>query len=93
FDELRTLECSEYTLASSVVCRAFLENIYSLAYEKFYGNYPEGMAEHVVMEKIINKIEEDKNSLTKKEKKALEALKRVKTDTTNPLSPKTLGAN
>lgn len=93
FDELRTLECSEYTLASSVVCRAFLENIYSLTYEKIHGNYPEGMAEHVVMEKIINKIEEDKSSLTKNEKKALEALKRVKTDTTNPLSPKTLGAN
>ncbi|EPW1514252.1 hypothetical protein ACVVJ5_003151 [Salmonella enterica subsp. diarizonae serovar 48:r:z] len=93
FDELRSLECSEYTLASSVVCRAFLENIYSLTYEKFYGNYPEGMAEHVIMEKIINKMEEDKNSLTKNQKKALEALKRVKTDTTNPLSPKTLGAN
>ncbi|WP_181458320.1 MULTISPECIES: hypothetical protein [Lonsdalea] len=93
FDELRSLECSEYTLASSVVCRTFMENIYALTYEKIYGNYPEGMAEHVVMEKIINKIEEDKSNLTKNEKKALEALKRVKTDTTNPLSPKTLGAN
>ncbi|ULH11547.1 hypothetical protein MF265_01755 [Serratia marcescens] len=93
FDELRTLDCSEYTLASSVVCRAFLENIYSLTYEKLYGNYPEGMLEHIVMEKIINKIESVKSILTKNEKKALEALKRVKTDTTNPLSPKTLGAN
>ncbi|ELO0596780.1 hypothetical protein QY625_005176 [Salmonella enterica] len=93
FDELRTLECSEYTLASSVVCRAFLENIYALTYERLYGNYPEGMPEHIVMEKIITKIESEKSSLTKHEKKALEALKRVKTDTTNPLSPKTLGAN
>lgn len=93
FDELRALECSEYTLASSVVCRAFLENIYSLTYEKLYGNYPEGMPEHIVMEKIINRIESVKSILTKNEKKALEALKRVKTETTNPLSPKTLGAN
>ncbi|MEH5526317.1 hypothetical protein PO604_24175 [Raoultella planticola] len=93
FDELRTLECSEYTLASAVVCRAFLENVYCLMYEKLYGNYPEKMAEHVVMEKIIRKIEEDKKQLNKNEKKALEALKRVQTDTTNPLSPKTLGAN
>ncbi|HFW4212126.1 TPA: hypothetical protein ACIBOM_005317, partial [Salmonella enterica subsp. enterica serovar Reading] len=51
------------------------------------------MPEHIVMEKIITKIESEKSSLTKHEKKALEALKRVKTDTTNPLSPKTLGAN
>ncbi|MFP2515874.1 hypothetical protein [Buttiauxella agrestis] len=92
FDELRDINCDDYTLASSLVCRAFLENIYSRFYEKAYGNHPSGMQTHNVLDKVIKKIEEDKDALSKLQLNALGALRRVQNNENNVLSPRTLGA-
>ncbi|WP_256852172.1 hypothetical protein [Pantoea sp. Fr+CA_20] len=92
YDELRTLNCDEYTLASALVCRAFLENVYGRFYEKTYGNHPNGMQTHSVLDKVIKKLEENKDEFTKIESNALGALRRVQNNENNVLSPKTLGA-
>ena len=92
YDELRTLNCDEYTLASALVCRAFLENVYGRFYEKTYGNHPSGMQTHSVLDKVIKKLEENKGEFSKIESNALGALRRVQNNENNILSPKTLGA-
>ena len=92
FDELRKIDCDDYTLASALVCRALLENIYSRYYEKEFGNHPEGMLTHSVLDKVIKSIEVKKATLTKLEKNALGALRRVQNNENNVLSPRTLGA-
>lgn len=94
FDELKNVNCNEFTLASSLVCRAFLENLYSLYYEKLFGNFPDKMLTHLVLDKILKSFESDeiKGTLTKKEKSASGALRRVQTNESNVLSPRTLGA-
>jgi len=92
FQELKTIEVDNQTLAVSLLCRAFLENLYSEFYEKVGGSHLTDKT-HVVMNKVINLIELDKQNLTKAEKSALGALKRVQSNENNVLSPRTLGAN
>jgi hypothetical protein len=92
FEELRTIEVDKQTLAVALLCRAFLENLYSLFYEKVGGYYDKKEKAHLLMEKVIKLIEADSNK-SKAETNALGALKRVQANEGNVLSPRTLGAN
>lgn len=92
FQELKTIEIDDKTLAVSLVTRAFLEKIYNLFYEAVEGNHLTGMQTHQVISKVISLIEKD-NELVKKEKEALGALRAVASNKNNVLSPQTLGAN
>lgn len=91
FQEMKEIEIDQHTLSVALLSRAFLENLYSIFHEKVLGNYIKAQT-HIVMNKIITHIEQDK-SLTKSERQALGALKRVQANENNVLSPKTLGAN
>lgn len=91
FEELKSIEVDNQTLAVALLCRAFLENLYSLFHEKVDGHYG-GDKTHIVMEKVIRLIEADSH-LSKTELNALGALKRVQANQNNVLAPKTLGAN
>lgn len=91
FEELKSIEVDTQTLAVALLCRAFLENLYSLFHEKVDGHYG-GDKTHIVMEKVIKLMEADSH-LSKTELNALGALKRVQANQHNVLSPKTLGAN
>lgn len=91
FEELKNIEVDDHPLAVALVTRAFLENLYILFHEKVTGSY-QAQQTHILMEKVIKEIELD-SSLTRAEKNALAALKRVKANDLNVLSPKTLGAN
>jgi len=93
FQELRAIEVDNHTLAVALLCRAFLENLYSLFNEKITGKYDSKDKANFVLEKVIQLIEKDKNNLSKNESNALGALKRVQANERNVLSPKTLGAN
>ena len=88
---MKEIEVDQHTLSVALLSRAFLENLYSIFHEKVLGNYIKAQT-HIVMNKIIPHIEQDKN-LTKSERQALGALKRVQANENNVLSPKTLGAN
>tara|TARA_B110000902_G_scaffold180710_1_gene204699 strand:- start:1703 stop:3103 length:1401 start_codon:yes stop_codon:yes gene_type:complete len=91
FQEMKTIEVNEKPLAVSQITRAFLENLYSLFYEVVTGSFS-SMKTHILIGKVIDEIEKDQN-LTKAEKGGIGALKRVQSNESNALSPKTLGAN
>lgn len=91
FQEMREIDVDDKPLAVSQVVRAFLENLYILFYERITGSYSHQRI-HVLLGNVITEV--GKNSdLTKSEKNALGALKRVQSNENNVLSPKTLGAN
>jgi hypothetical protein len=93
FDELRTLDAETYALASSFLCRAFLENIYDLFYEKLYTKPPPEKT-HLVMLEIIKKIEPGKSTLLSvSERKAFGFFKKLPTGEKYELNPSNLGAN
>lgn len=94
FGELKEIPVQGTPLAAAMVCRAFLENLYWLFYEKkCEGNTANpSQKTHVLLEKVIELIKRDK-ALSRAEKKALSALKRVQANETNVLSAQTLGAN
>lgn len=91
FEEMRTIEVGECPLAVSQVARAFLENLYILFHERVTGSYTQQQT-HILIDKIIKEIGLD-STLSKSERNALGALKRVQSNELNVLSPKTLGAN
>lgn len=91
FEEMRKIEVTECPLAVSQVTRAFLENLYILFHESVTGSYTQQQT-HSLMDKIIKEIGLD-STLSKSEKNALAALRRVQSNELNVLSPKTLGAN
>ncbi|MGX9523129.1 hypothetical protein ACWX0P_30920 [Vibrio mediterranei] len=91
FEEMRKIEIAECPLAVSQVTRAFLENLYILFHESVTGSYTQQQT-HSLMDKIIKEISLD-STLSKSEKNALAALRRVQSNELNVLSPKTLGAN
>ena len=91
FEEIKKINIEETPLAVSLNTRAFLENLYALFHEKLNGNYIQEKT-HIVLDKVIRLIEQDKFPLTQKQKNALGALKRVQSNKNNALSPKTLGA-
>ena len=92
FQELISIEVDEYPLAVGLVMRAFLENIYLLFYEKSEGVDITKTKTHNVIQKVIDIIQED-SQLSKTEKNALAGLRRLGSDSTNALSPSTLGIN
>lgn len=91
FEEMRALKVDETPLAVAVVTRAFLENLYELYHEKARGYYKHFEKTHVLLDEVIKLLEEE--SLSKQEKNALQALRRVKSNDTHAFSPKNLGAN
>jgi len=91
YGELRNILITENTLSIALLTRAFLENLFILFHEEVTGSYQK-MQTHVLMQKVINEIGQD-STLTKREKDALAALRRVQSNELNVLSPKTLGAN
>lgn len=91
FEEMKTIEVDEKTLAVALVSRAFLENLYILFNEKITGSH-QAQQTHILIGKVIKEIELD-SALSKVEKNAVAALKRVQSNELNVLSPKTLGAN
>jgi len=90
YQELKEVNIDEHTLASTLVLRVFLENLYERYHMKIQGNHTE-MDTNKRLTKIIAIIESDE-SLVKAQKNALAALRRV-LSTGHILSPKTLGAN
>ena len=92
--ELKEIPVQKSTLAAAMVCRVFLERIYLLFYEKALDGKPVNIPSktHLLLEEVIKQIEKDK-SLSRSQKEALGALKRVQANQNNVLSPKTLGAN
>jgi hypothetical protein len=91
FEEMKTIEVDVKTLSVALITRAFLENLYILFHEKVTGSY-QTQPTHILIGKVIKEIELD-STLTKVEKNAIAALKRVQSNELNVLSPKTLGAN
>lgn len=91
FEELKTLQVDHHPLAVSLLTRAFLENVYAEYIEKVMGENS-NMSTHIVLDKIIKNIEAQSN-LTKQEKSALTAIKKVQSNTENILNPRSLGAN
>lgn len=91
FNEMKSIEIDENPLAVSLITRAFLENLYVLFNEKVTGSHTQQQT-HVQMDKAIKEIELD-SALSKVERNALGALRRVQSNENNVLSPKTLGAN
>lgn len=88
--EIKNINIDEKPLAVAVLARVFLENIYSMFYEKHNG-YAE-LETHIFIERICKIIDKD-TSLTKKEKNALAALRKVGSQVNNSLNPKSLGAH
>lgn len=96
FGELKRISVQDFPLSVALVCRAFLESLYVLFYEKKTRSSvnTKTTKAHVILEKVIKSIEEDSNStLSSSQSKALGALNRVKSNENNVLSAKTLGAN
>jgi hypothetical protein len=91
FQEMKTIEIDDKPLAVSQITRAFLENLYILFHETVTGSYSTQKT-HILIGKVVNEIELNPD-LTKAEKDAVGALKRVQSNEHNALSPKTLGAN
>ena len=89
--ELNSIEVDKYPLAAAMVCRAFLERVYRSYHQEFLNN-PGNKKAHVIMSAVTGHIKDNEN-LVPEEKAALEALKRVSSEHTNVLSPKSLGAN
>ena len=89
--ELNSIEVDKYPLAAAMVCRAFLERVYRSYHQKIISD-PGNKKAHVIMSAVAKNIEENED-LVSDEKSALAALKRVSSDETNVLSPKSLGAN
>ena len=89
--ELNSIEVDKYPLAAAMVCRAFLERIYR-SYHQTNICDPGNKKAHVIMSAVTGNIKDNEN-LVPEEKAALDALKRVSSDDTNVLSPKSLGAN
>ena len=92
--ELKEISVQDFPLAIAMVCRVFLERLYLLFYEKeIIGKSVKNPPKtHVILEKVIGQIKLDEK-LSRPEKEALGALKRVQANENNVLSPKTLGAN
>ncbi len=92
--ELKKIAVRDFPLAAAMVCRVFLERVYLLFYEKALSGKPVNIPSktHLLLEEVIKQIEKDK-TLSRPQKEALGALKRVQANQTNVLSPKTLGAN
>ena len=90
FREIKRIEVDEMPLSVAMLARVFLENIYSMYYEKNHG-YAE-MQTHQFIEKIAKIIQKDEN-LSKPEKNALKALKAIGSSEDNQLNPKSLGAS
>ncbi|MBU3059538.1 hypothetical protein [Pseudomonas indica] len=92
FDEACKIDCDVFPLGAVLLTRVFLENVYWRVQEKLTGTFPRDTDKvHLILEKIIPLIEQDVG-LSKKEKNALGALKRVKSNENEVFSPKTLGA-
>lgn len=95
FDELRSeplIGDTPKPLAASLLCRAFLENLYQLYLEKLTGTHKEQKT-HQLMLAIIEHLEKEKTNLTQPEKNALAAFKRIPSSESHCFSPKVLGAN
>ncbi|MEG3753121.1 hypothetical protein [Psychromonas arctica] len=90
YGELKSISVDEQTLGSTLVFRVFLELLYERYHFKMQGNHTE-MDTNRRIGKISAIIEQDEK-LTKLEKNALAALKRIQSQG-HLLSPKTLGAN
>lgn len=90
YGELKAIPIDKQTLASALVCRVFLENLYERYHLKMQGHHTE-MDTNKRIGKITKIIEQD-DQLTKLEKNALAALSRIQSHG-HILSPKTLGAN
>lgn len=91
YDELRGLELKKYPFAASILCRAFLEDVYHFFYESTQGKSFKGKV-HVLLQENITFIEGSGDQLTRKQQKALTALKQVQSSKANALSPHNLGA-
>lgn len=90
YKDIKNINVDDYPLAIALLSRIFLENIYQYFYIKLVGSPHTGKT-HEVLNKVIKLIEKD-TSLTKEQKNALGALKRVQQNANNILSPNTLGA-
>lgn len=90
YGELKTISVDEETLGSTLVFRVFLELLYERYHFKIQGNHTE-MDTNKRIGKISEFIEKDEQ-LTRPEKNALAALKRIQSQG-HLLSPKSLGAN
>lgn len=91
YGELKNIFVNQQPLAAAMVCRVFLENIYERFHFSIVGSHND-MEVHKRIAKITIEIEKD-TTLTKQQKSALTALKRIQSSTTNAFSPKVLGAN
>lgn len=91
YGELKQILIDEQTLASAMVCRVFLENVY----ERFHFSVIKTHNDMEVHRRIINVISiiEKDTGLSKLQRNSLAALKKLQSSTTNVLSPKVLGAN
>lgn len=92
YKELKEIKVDEYPLSVALVTRAFLENVYITYYESKIDIFHDGTRIHVVIEKIFNHLDKNKD-LNKGLRNSLGALKKLTSNLDSPLSPKSLGAN
>ncbi len=89
--ELCTLNVDNYPLATTLVCRAFLERVYRLYHEKAIG--PTGKKKvHLIMKNVIEQIK-NLEDLSESQSNALSELTKIQNDQNKAFSPRTLGAN
>ena len=92
YTELRNIDITENPLAVMLVARAFLEGIYIRYYElETNKNVASGMKIHLVLLDIIKVLEKKKETLTKVQKNAFAALKKLPHDQTKIFAAGNLG--
>lgn len=91
YGELKDIKVNEHPLSAAMVCRVFLENLYERYHHSQIKSY-NNMEVHKRIETISKIIEADQ-TLTKSQKNALSALRKIGQSTANVFNPKVLGAN
>lgn len=92
YKELRNIDITQNPLAVMLVARAFLEGIYIRYYElEVNKKVASGMKIHLVLLEIIKELEKKKETLTKVQKNAFTALKKLPHDQTKIFAAGNLG--
>lgn len=89
--EMKEIAVEDHPLAVALITRAFLESTYLLFVEATTGKYPSGQQTHVVIQKVCDILEKERQLLTKTQINALSSLKKLAANQHSPLSPQTLG--
>ncbi len=92
YDEVRLIDPSKFTIASVMILRCFLENVFEYYIDEVMGQTPFGVGKkHKNIIMIIDEINPNRAQLNKEEGNAFNALKIMSSQKDHLLSPKRLG--